>query len=78
MRRKSPRTYQESYYSSPRSAKQISESFSIYKRTLQRHLGANKRNSVHYVNVKQAKEKLETELLVLKEVNSRDSNVLLV
>ena len=34
------------------------------------------RNSVHYVNLKQAKEKLETELLFLKDVNIRDKNVL--
>ena len=33
----------------------------------------NKINAVHYVNLKQAKEKLETEqLLFLKEVNIRD------
>ena len=31
-----------------------------------------KRNSVHYVNLKQAIEKLETELLFLKDVNIRD------
>ena len=40
-----------------------------YKRTL---------NSVHYVNLKPAKEKLETELLFLKDVNIRDWNVLSV
>ena len=34
-----------------------------YKKTL---------NSVHYVNLKPAKEKLETELLFLKDVNIRD------
>ena len=32
----------------------------------------NKRNSVHYVNLKQARDKLETELLFLKDVNIRD------
>ena len=34
------------------------------------------RNCVHYVNLKRAKEKLETELLFLKDVNIRDKNVL--
>ena len=32
----------------------------------------NKRNPVHYVNLKQAIQKLETELLFLKDVNIRD------
>ena len=36
----------------------------------------NKRNSVHCVNLKQAIEKVETELLFLKDVNIRDWNVL--
>ena len=53
MKRKSPRTYQESYSPSPRSAKQI-------------------RHYTHCVNLKQAKEKLETELLFIKDVNIRD------
>ena len=44
--------YQESNFSSPRSAKQLGESFMIL-------------NSVHYVNLKQAKENLETKLLLL-------------
>ena len=52
MKRKSPRTYQESFFPSSRSAKQIRESFMIL-------------NSVHYVNKKQAKENLETKLLLL-------------
>ena len=60
MKRKSPSTCQ-SYSLSPRSAKQISESFSA-----NRHY--NKRNSVHYVNLKQTIENW-TELLFLKKVN---------
>ena len=36
----------------------------------------NKRNPVHYVNLKQAIQKLETELLFLKDVNIRDWNSL--
>ena len=36
------------------------------------------RNSLHYVNLKQAIEKLETELLFLKDVNIRDWSVLSV
>ena len=36
----------------------------------------NKRNSVHYENLNQAIEKLETQLLFLKDVNIRDWNVL--
>ena len=38
----------------------------------------NKRSSVHYVDLEQAREKLETELLFLKDVNIRDWNVLSV
>ena len=38
----------------------------------------NKRNSVDYVNLKQARDKLETELLFLKDVNIRDWKVLSV
>ena len=34
------------------------------------------RNSVHYVNLKLAKEKLVTELLFLKDANIRDKNAL--
>ena len=66
MRRKSSRTKQ-SYSPSPRSAKQISESFRTNGWKVKR-----KRNSVHYVNLKQAIEKLETELLFLKDVNIHD------
>ena len=54
--------YQESNFSSPRSAKQLGESFSTYEMTFRRKL---KKTSVHYVNLKQAKEKLDTELLFL-------------
>ena len=68
MKRKSQRTCQ-SYSLSPRSARQISESFNTNGHK-------NKRNSVHYLNLKQVKEKLETELLFLKDVNIRDWNVL--
>ena len=32
----------------------------------------NKRNSVHYVDLEQAREKLETEQLFLTDVNIRD------
>ena len=49
MKRKSPRTCQSSSFS-PRSAKQISESFSTNEHYI-------KRNPVHYVNLKQAIEK---------------------
>ena len=38
----------------------------------------NKRNSVYYVNLKQARDKVETELLFLKDVNIRDWKVLSV
>ena len=69
MKRKSPRAHQESYSSSPRSSG-TSESFST-KRTLKTHLDEKYRNSVHYVNLMQAKEKLETEMLFLKDVNIR-------
>ena len=58
MKRKSSRTYQ-SYSPSPRSAKQINESSST-KVHLKDIYVKNKRNSVHYVNLKQAIEKLET------------------
>ena len=64
MKRKSPRTYQESNFSSPRSAKQLGESFSTNEMTFELKL---KKTSVHYVNLKQAKEKLDTELLFLNK-----------
>ena len=34
------------------------------------------RNSVHYVNLEENKEKLETELLFLKDVNIRDKKII--
>ena len=44
------------------------------KQTLKWHLGEKlpKKNSLYYVNLKQAIEKLETELLFRKDVNIRD------
>ena len=73
MKRKSPRTYQ-SYSPSPRSANLISEFFST-KTDTKRHLSEKSPKetlSPHYVKLKQAIEKLETELLFLKGVNIRD------
>ena len=51
MKRKSPRTYQESYSPSPRSTKQI-----LYY--------------THCVNLKKAKEKLETGLLFISKMST--------
>ena len=64
MKRKSSRTCQ-SYSPSPRSAKQVSESFST-----NRHY--NKRDSVHYVNLKQAIENWRLNYFFSKKVNIRD------
>ena len=74
MKWKSPRTYQ-SYSPSPRSAKQISESFNGHWKGIK---VKNRRNSVNYVKLKQAIDKLETELLFLKDVNIRDWNAVSV
>ena len=67
MKRNSPGTYQ-SYSPSSRSAKQIRESFSTNGH-LKGIQAKNKRNSVEYAtpDPKQAKEKLEAELLILKD-----------
>ena len=64
MKRKSPSTYQ-SYSPSPRSAKQMSESSSTngHEKGIEVKI---KRNSVDCVDLEQAREKLETELLFLK------------
>ena len=65
MKWKFPRTFQ-SYSPSTRSAKQISESF-IQTPTKKAFRWKMKATSVHYVNLKQAMEKLETELIFLKD-----------
>ena len=68
MKRNSPCTYQ-SYSPSSRSTKQIRESFRANGH-LKGIQAKNKRNSVQYAtpDLKQAKEKLEAELLILKDV----------